>query len=362
MNTLVFDIETVPDVELGRRLYGLARPRRRGRREGDVREAAAGAPERFPAAAAAARRRDLGVLRSRDGLTIFSLGDEQSPERELVQRFFDGLERFAPVLVSWNGSGFDLPVLNYRALRHGINAHTYWEVGESDRDFRYNNYLSRYHWRHIDLMDVLSGYGASGRASLELAAQLIGLPGKLGIGGAQVWPAFRRGELAAIRDYCELDVLNTYLIFLRFELTRGALDAAAYQKELEVVEAKLAQSDRPHLKQYLDALADDAACGLTKPAVVTTIIDLTHDGVGVADLDGRRVFVADALPGERVEVVLAQTAAQAAGSRSQARARTVARARHAGVRVLRPLRRLRVAASRASRASLVQAAGRRARR
>ena len=158
----------------------------------------------------------------------------------------------APVLVSWNGSGFDLPVLNYRALRHGVNAHRYWEVGESDRDFRYNNYLSRYHWRHIDLMDVLSGYGASGRASLELAAQLIGLPGKLGIGGAQVWPAYRRGELAAIRDYCETDVLNTYLIYLRFELTRGELDAAAYQKELAVVEAKLAQSDRPHLKQYLE--------------------------------------------------------------------------------------------------------------
>ena len=166
------------------------------------------------------------VLRTRDGLKIFSLGDEQSQERELVQRFFDGLERYTPVLVSWNGSGFDLPVLNYRALRHGVDAHHYWEVGESDRDFRYNNYLSRYHWRHIDLMDVLSGYGASGRASLDLAAQLIGLPGKLGIGGAQVWPAYRRGELAAIRDYCETDVLNTYLIYLRFQLVRGELDAA----------------------------------------------------------------------------------------------------------------------------------------
>ncbi|HUQ52531.1 MAG TPA: 3'-5' exonuclease, partial [Gammaproteobacteria bacterium] len=63
---------------------------------------------------------------------------------------------------------------------------------------------------------------------------------------------FRRGEVAAIRDYCEIDVLNTYLIYLRFELTRGELDAATYQKELELVEAKLAQSDRAHLKQYLE--------------------------------------------------------------------------------------------------------------
>jgi predicted PolB exonuclease-like 3'-5' exonuclease len=252
MNTLVFDIETVPDVELGRRLYDLD-----------------GLDDEAVAQAMFARQRALrqsdflpppqqrvvaisALLRSRDGLRIFSLGDEQSSEKELVQRFFDGLERYSPVLVSWNGSGFDLPVLNYRALRHGVNAHRYWEVGEHDRDFRYNNYLSRYHWRHIDLMDVLSGYGASGRASLELASQLIGLPGKLGIGGAQVWPAYRRGELAAIRDYCETDVLNTYLIYLRFELTRGELDAASYQKEVDAVAAKLAQSDRAHLKQYLE--------------------------------------------------------------------------------------------------------------
>jgi 3'-5' exonuclease len=252
MNTLVFDIETVPDVELGRRLHGLE-----------------GLDDAGVAQAMFAKQRQLKqndflpppqqrvvaisvLLRSRDSLRIFSLGDEQAPERELVLRFFDGLERYSPTLVSWNGSGFDLPVLNYRALRHGINAHHYWEVGEGDREFRYNNYLGRYHWRHIDLMDVLAGYGASGRASLELAAQLIGLPGKVGIGGSQVWPAYRRGEIAAIRDYCEIDVLNTYLIYLRFELMRGVLDAAAYQKELEVVEAKLAQSDRPHLKQYLE--------------------------------------------------------------------------------------------------------------
>jgi predicted PolB exonuclease-like 3'-5' exonuclease len=251
VNTLVFDIETVPDVELGRRLYGLD-----------------GLDDAQVAQAMFAKQRQLRqndflpppqqrivaisvVLRTRDALKIFSLGDVQAEERELVQRFFDGLERYLPVLVSWNGSGFDLPVLQYRALRHGVNAHRYWEVGESDRDFRYNNYLSRYHWRHIDLMDVLSGYGASGRASLELAAQLVGLPGKLGIGGAHVWSAYRRGELAAIRDYCETDVLNTYLIYLRFQLVRGELDPVSYQNELAVVETKLAESERPHLREYL---------------------------------------------------------------------------------------------------------------
>jgi predicted PolB exonuclease-like 3'-5' exonuclease len=169
-----------------------------------------------------------------------------------VQRFFDGLERYTPVLVSWNGSGFDLPVLNYRAMKHGISAHKYWDVGDGDREFRFNNYLSRFHWRHIDLMDVLSGYGASARASLETAAQLIGLPGKLGIGGGAVWSSYQRGEIREIRDYCEIDVLNTYLLYLRFELIRGSMDPVHYQSEVKLLDEKLAQSDRPHLTNFLE--------------------------------------------------------------------------------------------------------------
>jgi predicted PolB exonuclease-like 3'-5' exonuclease len=104
MNTLVFDIETVPDVELGRRLYDL-----------DGLDDAAVAQAMF-ARQRALRQSDFlpppqqriaaisVLLRSGDGLKIFSLGDEQSPEKELVQRFFDGLERYSPILVSWNGS------------------------------------------------------------------------------------------------------------------------------------------------------------------------------------------------------------------------------------------------------------------
>jgi hypothetical protein len=253
MNTLVFDIETVPDVDLGRRLYGLD-----GFDDATVAHVMAFKQKQ-------ARQTDFlplpqqrivaisAVLRSRDGLHVFSLGDEQAPERELVQRFFDGIERYGPDLVSWNGSGFDLPVLNYRALRHGVNAQRYWEIGDGDREFRYNNYLSRFHWRHVDLMDVLSGYGASGRASLEQVSQLLGLPGKLGMSGAEVWSTFRAGNIAAIRDYCETDVLNTYLIYLRFQLMRGAFDPDRYRAEVDLVETKLAQSDRAHLRAFLDA-------------------------------------------------------------------------------------------------------------
>ena len=253
MNTLVFDIETVPDVELGRRLYDLQ----------DLDDATVAKVMFFKQKQA--RHSDFlppplqrvvaiaALLKSRDGLHVFSLGDEQSSERELVQRFFDGLERYSPDLVSWNGAGFDLPVLHFRALKHGVNAQRYWEVGETDKDFKFNNYLNRFHWRHMDLMDVLSGYQGGGRASLELVAQLLGFPGKLGMSGDRVWASYRRGELGEIRNYCEIDVLNTYLIYLRFQLIRGELDAERHQTELALLDAKLERAEQAHLQRFLAA-------------------------------------------------------------------------------------------------------------
>ncbi|HEY6482342.1 MAG TPA: 3'-5' exonuclease [Steroidobacteraceae bacterium] len=253
MNTLVFDIETVPDVAYGRRLHGL-----QGLDDAQVAKAMF-----------ALRRQDVGAdflaheqhrivaiacaLRSRDGLRLWSLGEPQSGEAELIERFFEGIERFCPDLVSWNGCGFDLPVLHYRALLAGVRAPRYWETGEADTAFRYNNYLGRFHWRHVDLMDVLSGYQNRARASLANIACLLGLPGKMGFSGAQVWDAWLAGDVAGIRRYCETDVLNTYLIYLRFELLRGRLTQERHAQEIERVQALLRAAREPHLAGFLQA-------------------------------------------------------------------------------------------------------------
>jgi predicted PolB exonuclease-like 3'-5' exonuclease len=192
-------------------------------------------------------------LRTRESFKVWSLGEAHSSEKELIERFFDGIEKYSPDLISWSGCGFDLPVLRYRALRHGVAAPRYWEVGDEDQAFRYNNYLNRFHWRHLDLMDVLSGYQNRGRASLENIAALLDLPGKMGMSGEEVWAHFRSGDLAAIRDYCETDVVNTYLIYLRFELIRGRLAAAEYERELAHTREYLAAQGRPHLVRFLEA-------------------------------------------------------------------------------------------------------------
>ena len=261
MNVLCFDIETVPDTEFGRRLYGL----------GDLDDESVAKVMRFKRLQA--KQTDFlplpqhrvvvisAVLRNSDGLHIFSLGEQQGGEREIVQRFFDGLERKSPDLVSWNGAGFDLPVLHYRALKHGITAARYWEIGDGDREFRYNNYLGRFHWRHIDLMDVLSGFQLGGRASLEHTAQLLGLPGKLGMSGAHVWDYWLAGRREEIERYCETDALNTYLVYLRFELMRGVLDRPRYDQEIERVREKIGRSDEPHWREFTAAWQDDGDGG-----------------------------------------------------------------------------------------------------
>jgi predicted PolB exonuclease-like 3'-5' exonuclease len=184
---------------------------------------------------------------------VLSLGTEQDGEAELVRQFFGGIEKYRPVLVSWNGSGFDLPVLHYRALKHGIAAPRYWDTGQHDRDTKWDNYLGRYGFRHTDLMDVLALYNGRNYAPLHEIAVLLGLPGKLGMDGSQVAAAFAEGKLAEIRAYCETDVLNTYLIYLRFLLLRGQLGAAQHEAELGRVRGFLAGSGAAHWKEFLDA-------------------------------------------------------------------------------------------------------------
>ena len=249
---LAFDIETVPDCAGIRRLYDLPADLP----DGEVAEIA------FQK-----RRTQTGsdflppqlhrvvviscVLREGEGIKVFSLGEPEATEKEAIQRFHDGIEKYVPQLTSWNGGGFDLPVLNTRGLIHGVTAAKFWDQGEDDRDFRFNNYVSRYHGRHLDLMDVLAMYQPRNNAPLDDVAQLAGLPGKIGVGGAQVWSAYQAGKIAEIRDYCEADTANTYLLYLRFQLLRGALTADQYKKECALLRTALEKLKGAHWREFL---------------------------------------------------------------------------------------------------------------
>lgn len=254
MNKLTFDIETVPDVESARKNFGL--------------EALADAE--VAEAMFAKRRTEKGgrdflphhlqkiitislCVSTPETIKVCSLGDTHSSESEILQKFFAGIAHYRPQLISWNGGRFDLPVLHYRALLHGIDAKHYWEKGDEIQGFKWNNYINRYHDRHIDLMDVLASYNASANAPLTEIAIMLGLPGKMGIGhGGNVWDTYLAGDLEAIRNYCEIDVLNTYLIFLRYQLMCGQHSNDTYDNECR------------RLSKFLQDSADDGSVHFLK--------------------------------------------------------------------------------------------------
>jgi len=256
---LVFDIESIPDVD-GLRALG---------------EHAPDATDQQVYQSWAQMRKDKGqsdflplhlqrvlviscVFRNAEGLRIHSFVDRDgASEGKVIQQFFSSVDKHIPQIVSWNGGGFDLPVLHYRGLKHGVVADKYWDMGEDDREFKWNNYISRYHTRHLDLMDLLALYQPKNNAPLDAMAKLCGFPGKLGMDGSAVYPAYLDGQLEDIRRYCETDVMNTYLLYCRFQKMRGGLLEKEYDAEVAFIKQTLGNlaPEQTHWNDYLAAWA-----------------------------------------------------------------------------------------------------------
>ena len=218
---LILDIETIPDVERWKRpeLQGVTPD--------------TGIPASTPFPPAWAHRiivigclwLDASYKLKRLGVVGDPTGGDGSPdqrERALLEDFSRFVGRARPVLVTYNGRSFDLPVIALRALCHGVSIGWYYR----ERDVRY-----RYSEQgHLDLCDWLADHGATRSGSLDAVARLIGLPGKVGVDGSQVEGLYKAGQLAAIQRYCLADVAQTALLFLRFRLLQGVLRPDQYQE------------------------------------------------------------------------------------------------------------------------------------
>lgn len=178
-------------------------------------------------------------------------GTEQSSEKELLEGMFQYLARSKPRFVSFNGRTFDMPVLKYRAMKHGISAPWLYNSGD-----KWNSYSSRYSldW-HCDLLEALSEFGASARVKLNEVCSIMGFPGKFGIDGGKVSEMFDAGKIKEIRDYCETDVLNTYLVYLRYQMHRGDLSKDGYNRAIGDVLALIEneKDERGHLGEFFEA-------------------------------------------------------------------------------------------------------------
>ena len=248
MNILVFDIETVPDTSSGEKLLEL-----KNLSEKDIIKAME--HTQFQKNGTMFQPLHLHKIvaisvlyKNNEKLSLLSLGEEDSNEKTLLNQFFSAIDKYQPQLVSWNGKGFDSPVIHYRALFHGVSSIKYWDKGDDDREFKWNNYLNRYHDRHLDLMDIMSGYKKP--ASLTDIAQLIGAPGKYGIDGSKVTDYYLSNDIKKIRDYCETDVLNTYLVFLRYQLISNNITPQKYEELLQEIFNFLDNSNREHWKKF----------------------------------------------------------------------------------------------------------------
>lgn len=219
---LVLDIETVPD----RALFAPPEPT-----PGNERERA------FPPLYAC-QPVVIGVMWLDEQLRLKRVGTigEGKDEPGMLADFAEFMDSRMPHLVTWNGRGFDLPVLILRSLRHGLS----WPWYYQERDYR-----SRYSEQgHLDLADLLAGHGAARMTSLDGAARLIGLPGKDGMDGSQVEGLYHTGQIEALRRYCLHDVTQTAFLFLRWRLLRGELDRAGYQAAAEALLSSAAADPR----------------------------------------------------------------------------------------------------------------------
>ena len=255
MNVLVFDIETIPDIKGGQAIYDL-----QGLDDKSTAKALFHITKQQTGSdllplhlqkivAISVVYRGMGEDMGHE-VSVRSLGNSQSSEAELLKAFFELIEARTPTLVSWNGTAFDLPVLHYRTLKNSVSAPGYWEKGNRNTSFKDDNYLSRYHERHTDLKDVLASYQEAAKAPLDHVATLLGFPGKEGMDDALVWNQYQAGNLQGIRHLSEHDVLNTYLIYLRYQLMRGDLDREEVQQEYDLLRKMLDNSGQQHLQDF----------------------------------------------------------------------------------------------------------------
>lgn len=184
-------------------------------------------------------------------IDIRSGGDLSASEGDLVKGFFSHLKKNLSRLVSFNGKNFDLPVLKYAAMKHEVEAGWLYKSGD-----KWNNYNQRYSldW-HCDLADAFSDFGASSRVKMNELCAAFSLPGKLGVDGSMVTEFFDEGRLQEIRDYCETDVLNTYLLYLVYQNHNGSMTRESFVKcknDLrEFLEKKSAE--KKHFAEFLEA-------------------------------------------------------------------------------------------------------------
>ncbi len=253
----VFDIETIPDADLIRKTLHVE--------GGDMevsniamgeQEAKSGSsflplPYHKIVAISAVIADDFGVFQK-----VSSMDGEN--EEDMIRDFLKFLDSYNPKLISFNGRSFDVPLLMIRAMRYNLTCSAYFEVENRELGKnKWDNYRYRFSDRfHVDLMDHISEFGATRGLKLDVLCSLIGAPGKFDVKGDQVMELFYEGEIEKIKEYCESDVLNTYWLYLKYELLKGNLVIEDFKRSLDIMGSKL-DDKKSYASAFKEAIGDE---------------------------------------------------------------------------------------------------------
>ena len=207
-----------------------------------------------------------GAFPNDQTMDIRSLSSAKGNEAEMLRSFISYVDKKRPRLVGFNSKGFDLEVIKGRCLVHGIQFPTWFQTGT-----KWESYRSRFSsdWQ-LDLMDFMTSFGASPRFSLELASRAIGIPGKLGMNGAEVADYYAQGKIEEITNYCETDVMATSALMLRVMHLTGELSSEGFAKSAKSFLDFLQNEalEKPHFQTFLEQIDLEKFTG-----VVTSLED-----------------------------------------------------------------------------------------
>jgi predicted PolB exonuclease-like 3'-5' exonuclease len=193
------------------------------------------------------------IIKNGDGtefheiVDVNSISSFKSSEKALLEKFWSLFNKYKPKLVTWNGANFDVPVLKYRSMKYGISCSFFFQHGG-----KWDGYQSKYSAINIDLMLLLSDYGSSAKLKLSEICCMLAIPCKLGDNeGSKVSEFYDAQKYTEIREYCETDVLATYLVFARYCILSGVLGVADYNNITEQIENLIIGSEKKGLKEFL---------------------------------------------------------------------------------------------------------------
>lgn len=248
----IFDCESIPDSELIRKCFGF---------EGNDLEVSLKALEQekqkngneFLALPFHKIVSICAVISDHFGRFIKVNKIEGEDEKTMIDNFFDFIEKYKPRLVSFNGKNYDMPLLVLRALKYNIKAASYLDT-QTDK---WNNYKTRFsELKHCDLFE---SFGAFKGLRLDTLCLMTDLPGKYDVSGDLVMNLYYENQLEKIHEYCESDTLNTYMLFLKYELIKGNLNEDDYVDFLALMKQYLSEkkAHRGYLEVFVKACENE---------------------------------------------------------------------------------------------------------